>query len=815
MTTANLFQTFRYDGRHALRQLLKTPGFASTAICILGLGIATNVAIFAFVDAALFAPLPYRDQDQLVSVFETTDTETRGAVSYLNYLDWRRLNTVFDSIEAYGGSEGWGFSFRTTEGTYHVTGLKVTGGFFRALGVKPIRGRDFEPGEDSPGMPASALLSYGAWHGRFGGRPDIVGQVATLSDVPHTIIGVLPREFHFAPAGSPEFWTLQRGSNPCEQNRACRSVFTIARLKTDGSRQSAISAMNGIARQLGEAYPDANRGRGVSVTPLREVFVGNVRPLFLVVSSGAALLLLIAFINVSALLLARSDHRKRELAVRAALGASPARIVRQFATEAFVLVALSTASGLVLARWLMTILGSLIPVETMTTMPYLRGLDFNGRVLTFAIAVAVVPVLLFALVPITRASLSNMREGLTEGSRGVVGKTWRNVSATLVTGELAIAVTLLVGASLLGQSLYRLLQVDVGFTPEGLATIEVDLPATYAKPEQVVPLKRQIIERVATMPGVQQVAIADQLPLSSWGGTTAAFEIVGRPSDGKLHEVSNRRVSANYFTTLGAHLVRGRDFTDADERSMHPVVIINETLAQRYFGDRNPLDQSIFFKDVPQRPMQIVGVVADVKDGALDAAGKPALYVPFEQSPNKPLALVVRTALDAETVLRSLAATLHRIDAGLALIRQQTMQERIGKLPSTYLYRTSAWLVGAYAAAAFLLCVIGVYGVVSYSVSQRTPELGVRLALGAQPAAIYGLVLKEAVWLAGIGTCLGAVGAIAAATMARHLLFGVEPWDVTTVAAVGMTVVCATLLASYIPARRAAAVDAITALRAE
>lgn len=384
-----------------------------------------------------------------------------------------------------------------------------------------------------------------------------------------------------------------------------------------------------------------------------------------------------------------------------------------------------------------------------------------------------------------------------------------------MAGELAIAVMLLVGASLLGQSLYRLLQVDVGFTPDGLATIEVDLPATYATPEQVVPLKRQIMERVATMPGVQQVAIADQLPLSSWGGTTAAFEIVGRASDGKLHEVSNRRVSAGYFTTLGARLVRGRDFTDADERSTHLVVIINETLATRYFADRNPLEQRIFFKGVPHRPIQIVGVVADLKEGALDAPGKPSVYVPFEQSPNKPLAVVVRTALHAESVLPSLAATLHRIDAGLAVIGQQTMRERIDKLPSTYLHRTSAWLVGAYSAAAFLLCVIGVYGVVSYSVSQRTREVSVRIALGAQRAAIYGLILKEAVWLAAIGTCLGAVGAIAAGTMARRLLFGVEPWDVTTVAAVGTTVVCATLLASYIPARRAAAADAITALRAE
>jgi len=408
-----------------------------------------------------------------------------------------------------------------------------------------------------------------------------------------------------------------------------------------------------------------------------------------------------------------------------------------------------------------------------------------------------------------------MREALKEGGRSVVGKTWRTVSATLVTGELAIAVTLLVIAGLLGQSLYRLLQVEVGFATDGLASVEVDLPATYATPEQVVPLKRQIMERVAIMPGVRRVAIADQLPLASWAGTTAAFEIEGRPPDGKLHEASSRRVSAGYFTTLQARLVQGRDFTDVDERSDSPVVIINETLSNRYFADRNPLEQRIFFKDVPERPMQIVGVAADIKEGALDAEGSPSLYIPFEQSPNKPLAVAVRSGLAAQTLLPSVAAAMHQIDPGLVVIRQQTMQDRIDKSPSTYLHRSSAWLAGGYAVVAFLVGLIGLYGVVSHSVSQRTRELGVRIALGAQRTAIYQLILKEATWLALIGTSVGIVCAIAAATLARHLLFGVGPWDLPTVAVVGIVVVTATLVASYVPARRAASVDPVTALRAE
>ena len=815
MRIVDALEAVRDDGRHAFRMLLKTPGFACTAIFILGLSIAANLAIFVFVDATLVAPLPYRDQHRLVSVFVNTDTESRGAVSYVNYVDWKRLNTLFESIDAYGGSGGWGFALRTGAGTHHVPGVKVTPGFFRTLGVSPIRGRDFEPNENSKGGPATAILSYRAWQKRFNSREDILGQVVILSDEPTTIIGVLPHDFHFAAAGSPEFWTLQRGSNPCEQNRACHSVFTVAKLNDDVSMASALAEMNGIAGQLREAYPDANRDRGVSIIPLREVFVENVRALLLVLASGAILLLLIGLINVSTLLLVRADKRTREVALRAALGASSTRVARQFAVEALVLVALSGTLAVALARGLIGLLTRLVSTDMMTRMPYLQDLRFDARVLAFGTAVAVLAVLIFTLVPITRVSLSRMHEALKEGDRSVVGRTWRNFSATLVTAELTIAVTLLVGAGLLGQSFYRLLQVDVGFMTDGLASVEVDLPPTYATPEQVVPLKRQIMERVTIMPGVRRVAIADQLPLSSWGGTTAALEIAGRPPDGRLHEASSRRVSAGYFTTLQATLVRGRDFTDADERSKNPVVIINETLAKRYFADWNPLEERIFFKDLPERPMQIVGVVGDVKEGELDSAGTPCLYIPFEQSPNKPVAVVVRTTLPAQTVLPSLAATMHRIDPGLVVIRQQTMKERVDKSPLTYLHRSSTWLVGSYAVVALLLGVIGLYGVVSHSVSQRTRELGVRLALGAQRTTIYKLILKEAAWLAGIGTSVGILCAIFAATLARRLLFSVGPWDLPTVAAVGIIVGCATLLASYVPARRAASVDPVTALRAE
>lgn len=800
------------DLRYAIRQLVKNPGFACTAIFMLALGVCATVAIFGFVNATLIKPLPYRDQSRLVGAFETTATAPRGTVSYLDYVDWKNRNNVFSSIDAYDVRKG--FRLSTTEGAEHVTGMKVTDGFFRTLGVTPVLGRAFHLGEASPAAPHVVLLSYGAWQQRFGGRQDVLGRTVILDDVPNLIIGVLPRSFYFAPAGRAEFWEpVHASTDACQQRRPCHSMLVIARLKDGISIQTALADMKSVAQQLRREYPDSSRDRGANVVLLSDVIVGDVRPILLTLLSGAGLLLLIACIDVVSLLLARSDSRRRETAVRNALGASFTRLFRQFATEGLVLAGTGSVFGLLFAEWGMRFLTRLIPPEMMDSMPYLQGLGLNVRVVTFACLIFLIAGILFAIAPISRLSLLETMEGLKEGSRGSAGITWRRFGSNLVVLELAIAVVLLVCAGLLGKSLYRLLQVDTGLQADHLVTLQIEPPHGRSDDEQVVALERQILDKIANLPGVNSVGISDQLPLAPGEGTTTEFRVVGRPYHGEHNEASNRRVSSGYFKTLQARLLRGHYFSEAEAASKHPIAIINETMAKQYFPDENPIGKQIFYSTPPY--IQIVGVVADIKEGPLDEPPRPALYVPFDQSPNVPFGVVARTAQAEQSLLPSLAAKIHQIESGISIHGEATMTERINESPSAYLHRSSAWLVGSFAAIAFLLGVVGLYGVIAYSVGQRTREIGVRMALGAQPRSVYQLILSEAAGLALAGTTAGIFCSVAVATLIRRLLFGVHSWDIPTLATVAAVLVISALLASYVPARRAAHVDPMTALRNE
>jgi macrolide transport system ATP-binding/permease protein len=805
------------DLRYAIRQLRKSPGFAVTAIFVLALGISAVVTIFGFVDAALIQPLPYRDPSGLVGVFETTAKDSRGLVTYLDYRNWKNLNKVFSSTDAYGGSGGWGgFTLTTQTGAQHVTGINVTRGFFRTIGITPLLGRDFHEGEDSPAAPHTVLLSYAAWQKRFGGRLDALGRTVTLDGVQNIVIGVLPRDFQFAPAGPAEFWATLRGDRPCETSRSCHSVGVVARLKNSVSIQTALADMKSIAGQLRRQYPgESDRDQSANVVPLRDVIVGDVLPLLIAMLTGAGLLLLIACINVSSLLLARSDNRKREIAVRHALGASSPRLFRQFATEALVLAAAGCFAGLLFAQWGMRFLTILIPAGMRDSMPYLQGLGLNSRLAAVACAISLGAGVLFALAPITRLPLSEMAEGLKEGSRGSAGITWRRFGSILVVVELALTVVLLASAGLLGKSLYRLLQVDTGINSDRLATLQLDLPSSDSKDARIIAIERHVMGRLADLPGVQAVGISDQLPLASWGGTSAWFGVAGRPNLGDHNEASNRRVSPGYFTTLGARLLRGRYFTAGEDASKPLVAIINQTLEKRYFPGEDPIGMEIFFTTPRQPAMQIVGVVADIREGSLDEPIRPAIYVPFDQYLFLYSSVVVRTSQPGQSLLPAMVAAIHQIDPGISVHDESTMAERIRWLPTAYLHRSSALLVGSFATIAFLLGVVGLYGVVAYSVSQRTREIGVRMALGAEPASIYQLILREAAWLALVGTAAGIVCSVAAATLIRRLLFGVHSWDVPTLVAVAIVLVVSALLASYIPARRAASVSPVDALRAE
>jgi predicted permease len=811
--TIPLLENLLRDLRFAFRQLGKNPGFTWTAILMLALGIGASVAIFAFVDAALIKPLPYRSPSQLVDVTESVALFGRANLSYPDYLDWKRLNKVFSSMDIHTRT---GYLLNTQTGIEPIRGLRVSDGFFRTLGVTPVLGRDFYAGEDLPQAPRTVILSYSTWQRRFGGRKNVIGETVTLSGVPNTIIGVLPEDFQFALRGETEFWATFHASGECDLRRSCHGLLGVGRLKDGVSVQTALADMKSIAAQLEKQYPGDNRGQGASVIPLAEVIVGDIRPILLVLLGGAGLLLLIACVNVSSLLLVRSESRRREIAVRGALGASPTRLMRQFITEGVVLVAAGTALGLGFANGVMQALVRLISKDLMARMPYLRGLGLNLHVLLFAGCIAIFAVVLFSLTPIQRLQLTEMRDGLTQGGRAASGTTWRRFGSNLVVLELALAVVLLVGAGLLGKSFYRLLHVELGFQPDHLATLEIALsPTSYGKDEQVVAVGRQIVSRVASLPGVKSASITNMPPVSG-NGNTDWIRFVGCPYHGEHNEVNQRDVSSSYFTTLQTKLLRGRFFSDADDSSKPLMVIINQALAKRYFPGEDPIGKKIGNNDLsPKSIKEIVGVVDDIKEGSLDAEIWPAVYYPFNQSSDSYFSVLARTSQAEQAVLPMLSSAVHQIDSGIGTLNEATMSEQINDSQTAYLHRSSAWLVGGFAALALLLGVVGLYGVVAYSVSQRTREIGVRMALGAQRSSVYQLVLKEAGWLTCIGIVAGSVASVAAATLMRTLLFGVHAWDVSTMAAVAVLLAVSALLASYIPARRAAAVNPVEALRAE
>lgn len=806
-------ETVAQDLRFALRQLRKNPGFALTALLVMAVGIGASVAIFAFVDATLLKPLPYHEPNRIAAVTETIKMMGRANLSYPDYLDWKRRNTVFSSFDIYYGG---GDLLNLPSATVPIPTLRVSDGFFRTLGVTPMLGRDFRPGEDLPGTASIVILSFEGWKKWFAGRPDIIGQKVTLSNIPYTVVGVLPEGFDFAPRGGTQFWRPFQAKGECDLRRSCHGLEGIARLKDGVTMDAAQAEMAAIAAQLERQYPGDNKGQGASVEPLSELIVGDVRPILLTLLVGAGLLLIIACVNVASLLLVRSESRRQEISVRGALGASRARLVRQFVAEGFVLVALSSALGLGLAFGAMQVLSGLIPEFMMSRMPYLHGLGMNWHVLAFATIVSLAALFLFGMTPMLRLSLTAMHGGLVEGARGGGGRFWRRLGSNLVVVELTVAVVLLVGAGLLGKSFYRLLHVDVNFQPDHLAMLDVMLPeVTYPKDANLIALQRQIQTRVAALPGVQSVALTSTPPLS-FNGNTDWIRFVGRPYNGEHNEVNARDISADYLKTLQAKLLRGRLFTDAADDTKPKLVIINQKLASIYFPGQDPIGQRFGNSDLaPNSIKEIIGVVDDIKEGSLDSEIWPAVYYPIYQDEDHEFTLMVRTSQSEGSILPTLVSTINSMDPGIGTSNPITMEERTRQSPTAYLHRSSAWVVGAFAVLALLLGVVGLYGVIAYSVTQRTREIGVRMALGAPRGSVYRLIMKEAGWLTAAGIALGLVCSVAAATLMRKLLFGTAARDVPTLAAVAIVLGASAMLASYLPARRAASVNPVEALRSE
>jgi macrolide transport system ATP-binding/permease protein len=802
------------DLRYTFRQLCRAPGFAVTAIVVIALGIGASVAIFAFVDAALLEPLPYADPNRLMAVNESSAESPLWPLAYPDFVDWQRVNKSLRSLDVFAGA---GYLLRTRDGAEPVTAGRVSGGFFRTLGVRPILGRDFAASEDRLGGPNVTLISYGAWLHRFGGRNDVVGQTVSLDNTAYTILGVLPHRFSFALAGNAEFWVPINTLNPHEQTRNFFNFFGVGRLRDGVSRETAQAELTAIESQLQKQYPNQGRDLTAQVVPLTEVFVGNVRPILLTLLGGAVLLLVIACVNVASLVLVRSESRRREVAVRGALGATRGRLARQFAVEGLLMAAAGGLCGVLVAAALMRLLGKLVPKEMAANMPFLDGVNLNAHTMVFACVVALGAALLLAGTSTARLSFQKMHDGLAAGDRGAASRLWQKLGANLVVIELAIAVVLLAGAGLLGKSFYRLLHVPLGFDPNQVATARVAAPDQVYKggKARMAEFSREIVQRAKSLPGVESVGMTSLVP-AQCDCASDRPHFPPRPYHGEHNEVDERHVSPGYLPALKAALVRGRFFAEDDDGTKPGVAVINESLARKFFPGEDPVGQKIANDEGGRdTEWQIVGVVSDVHEGALDATVAPTEYFPLNQTGDSSFTLVVRTRQDAMALLPELVAMLHQIDPNLGVSDEGTLLAKIEGTQAALLHRFAAWLIGGFAGVALVLGVVGLYGVTAYSVSQRTREIGVRMALGAQRNAVYGLVMRQAGWLTVTGLALGLAGAVGVATLTRKMLFGVAAWDAATLAAVAAVLGAAALAASFVPARRAASVDPVQALRSE
>ena len=804
-------ETVALDLRFAMRQLRKNPGFAVTAIAMLALGIGASTAIFSFVDAALIRPLPFAQPKRLVDVDESAAAFPRSNLSRDDYDDWRRMQSTLSGLDVY---TSFGFLLRMGSVSEPVPAGRVSDGFFHTLGVEPMLGRDFRAGEDQPSAAKVAILPYGTWMKRFGGRRDAIGETVSLSGDAYTIIGVLPRGFAFPPRGDAEFWVPLGGKSGCEQHRSCHNLDGVGRLKDGVTVAQARADLKIIAAQLEKQYPDSNTGQSANVQGLDEFIVGPVRPILLMLLAGAGLLLLIACVNVASLLLVRSESRRREVAVRGALGATPGRLSRQFVTEGLLLAAAGGGVGVGVAALTMTLIKKMIPAPITQRATFLGDVGTNAHTLLFAGGVAVAAAVLMALTPMVRLAFQDIHNALSEGGRGAAGRFWKRLGANLVVVELTVAMVLLAGAGLLGKSLYRLLHVDLGMNPGHLATVNLMAPGN-PKPEELVALYGEIGRRVRSLPGVEAVGFTSDLPVRC-DCDTDWIRIPGRPFHGEHNDVMERDASVDYLTAVGARLERGRWFTEQDDAKHPYVTVINETLARKYFPGEDALGKTIGNPQLdPKQMREVVGVVADIREAALDDHPLPAEYFPIDRGPDNFFSLAVRTKGDEKALLPELVKTLRGINPNLGVYGELTMADLIDATPPAMVHQLAAWLVGGFAGLALVLGVVGLYGVVAYSVSQRTREIGVRMALGAPRSAVHGMILKEAGLLAGIGIVLGLACAIGAAALMKGLLFGVRAWDVSTLAGVAAMLGCFALLASFIPARRAARVNPVDALRAE
>jgi putative ABC transport system permease protein len=808
----NLLQELRY----AFRLLLKSPGFTAIAILTLALGIGANTAIFSVVNAVLLRPLAFRDPSRLVIVAEKSQYPTI-TTSYQNYVDWRDQSHSFESLE---GTRGTTITLTGAGEPERINARMATAPLFRLLGVEARLGRTFLPEEDRAGGPPVVLLSYGMWQRRFAGSHDVIGKTLTLDAQPYTVVGILPAGFELLqPADLFLPFTPWAKTLPDDRNWH-PGIIVIGRLNPGVTREQARTEMVAITKRLEEQYPDYNTDTSADVIGLQEQMVKNVRPALLMLLGAVSFVLLIACVNVANLLLSRATPRGREVAVRTALGASRGRVVRQLLTESILLSFAGGALGLLMAQ---AALGPLLKLSA-GSVPQVFTVGLDRWVLAFALGVVILTGLFFGIVPALRTAKLDLRESLNEGSRGsTAGPGHQRIRGTLVAMEIALAMLLLVGSGLLVRSFSRLRDVPPGFQADHLLVADLPLCQTaYAKPEQRFEFYERLVERAKSLPGVRSAGAASFLPVSG-GGSVLHFNIVGRPPKTPHDYVAAgyRTVTANYLETLGVPLLQGRLIGVGDTDKAPAVVVINATMAHTYFANENPLGERIQIgatpepeKDLPT--MEIVGVVGDVRPG-LGIDPQAEMYLPYRQAdqvlPVFQLSVVLRTAADPLQETAALRSALAEIDPNQPLAKVRTMEENMAGTAAQSRFRT--WLIGIFAALALALAGIGVYGVMSYSVTQRTSEIGIRVTLGAQPGDVFRIVVGEGLRLALVGVGCGVIAALALTRVLQSFLYGVSAYDPITFVSVALLLTLVGLAASFFPARRATRVDPMVALRYE
>lgn len=816
--------TLWQDLRYGARMLLKNPGVTMVAVITLALGIGANSAIFSVVNAVMLRPLPYQDPDRLVSLWAKVPDHGQWRATPANFLDWKKQNTSFADLAAFGAST----MTLTGDGEpEQLHGTRAGAGYFSVVGVEPILGRSFLAEEYQPGKGQIVILGHAFWQRRYGGDPQIVNKAITLDGRNYTVAGVMPAGVYPAtPTTSghlsfnpnqQQFWTPMAFSAEAAARRTSHVLGVVGRLNPGVTVDRAQAEMNTIAARLEHEYP-VNKGEGVIVNPFMHELVGNVRPALLTLLGAVGLVLLIACANIAGLLLAQHAARGKEIAIRAALGAGRARLVRQFFLEGLLLTALGTTVGIVLAKFGIEVMVKLIPQD----IPRLNQVHLDRRVLVFTLLLAVVTCLVFGLLPAWQAARPDLQSPLEQGRRvSGPGAGRQRFRQMLVVVQISMAVMLVIGAGLLIKSFRRLQQVDPGFKAEHVLTLSVSLPQSrYPDGPKINGFFNTLLERTRNLPGVEAAAIAYDQPLeANWGD---AFAIEGRPAPkaGESPSANFEPVSPDYFRTVGAQIITGRPFTAQDDPDHPGVAIVNEAFARRFLPQERVLGQRIqpgpparIWNGERLTSFEIVGIVRDVKSAGLSAASEPTYYLPATQSPLTDMAVLVRTQKDPTALVPALRQTVLGIDPNQPITDINTLEAIVSN--SIAQPRLNMLLMGMFGALAMILAAVGIYGLLSYAVTQRTQELGIRMALGARAGDVLLLVLKQGMALALLGEVIGLAGALALTRLLRGLLFEVTPTDATTFIAVFVVLNIVALLACCVPARRATRVDPLVALRYE